>query len=135
MTIFEDNLKIVHPFMPFLTEDIWHYIKDRAPEEALIISKWPEARSINETLISEFDFASEVITGIRNVRKQKNIAFKDAINLSLVNNENINNTFDDVISKLGNLGSFNYVTEAVEGALTYRVKSNEYLFLWKEVLI
>ncbi|MGB1230794.1 MAG: valine--tRNA ligase [Winogradskyella sp.] len=126
MSIFEDNLKIVHPFMPFLTEDIWHYIKERSPEEALIIAKWPEAKPINETLISEFDFASEVISGIRNIRKQKNIAFRDTISFSVVNNENIAPTFDTVISKLGNLETLNYVNAPVEGALTYRVKSNEY---------
>jgi len=126
MSIFEDNLKIVHPFMPFLTEDIWHYIKERSAEEALIIAKWPESKPINHNLISEFEFASEVISGIRNIRKQKNIAFKDAIGFSVVNNENVNSTFDEVISKLGNLEIFEYVTEAVEGALTYRVKSNEY---------
>ena len=124
--IFEDILKILHPFMPFLTEEIWHYIKERSPEEALIIAKWPEAKPINETLITEFDFASEVISGIRNIRKQKNIAFKDAIGFSVVNSENVTSTFDEVITKLGNLDSFNYVTEPVDGALTYRVKSNEY---------
>ncbi|MEP5933957.1 MAG: valine--tRNA ligase, partial [Winogradskyella arenosi] len=126
MSIFEDNLKIVHPFMPFLTEDIWQYIKERSPEEALIIAKWPEAKPINTTLISEFDFASEVISGIRNIRKQKNIAFKDAIKFSVVNNEKSSTTFDAVISKLGNLEQFEYVNEPVEGALTFRVKSNEY---------
>ena len=126
MSIFEDNLKIVHPFMPFLTEDIWQYIKERSPEEALIIAKWPEAKPVNNALISEFDFASEVISGIRNIRKQKNIAFKDAISFSVVNNENVATTFDAVIAKLGNLESFNYVNAPVEGALTYRVKSNEY---------
>ncbi|OUS03378.1 valine--tRNA ligase [Flavobacteriales bacterium 33_180_T64] len=126
MSIFEDNLKIVHPFMPFLTEEIWQTISDRTPEEALIIAKWPESKPINEVLISEFDFASEVISGIRNIRKQKNIAFKDAISFSVVNNENATTTFDEVIAKLGNLESFDYVNEAVEGALTYRVKSNEY---------
>jgi valyl-tRNA synthetase len=126
MTIFEENLKIIHPFMPFLTEDIWQYIKERSPEDALIVAEWPKAKSINETLISEFDFASEVITGIRNIRTQKNIAFKDAIRFSVVNNENRSTTFDEVISKLGNLSSFEYVTTSLEGALTYRVKSNEY---------
>ena len=125
-TIFEEVLKIVHPFMPFLTEELWHFIKERSPEEALIIAKWPETKSIDETLISEFDFASEIISGIRNIRKQKNIAFKDTIKFSVVNNENTSTTFDEVISKLGNLESFDYVQDSVEGALTFRVKSNEY---------
>lgn len=112
--------------MPFLTEDIWHYIADRTPEEALIVAKWPKAKSVNESLITEFEFASEVISGIRNIRKQKNIAFKDAIGFSVINNENSSASFDEVISKLGNLESINYVNEAVDGALTFRVKSNEY---------
>lgn len=123
---FEDNLKILHPFMPFLTEEIWQYISERTPEEALIIAKWPEAKSINQQLIEEFDFASEVISGIRNVRKQKNIPFKESIGFSVINNGNVNATFDGVIAKLGNLERVEYVSEAIEGALTFRVKSNEY---------
>ncbi|GGG41696.1 valine--tRNA ligase [Bizionia arctica] len=123
---FEDNLKILHPFMPFLTEDIWQYIAERTPEEALIVAKWPEAKPINKDLISQFEFASEVISGIRTVRKEKNIAFKDAIGFSAINNENANTAFDAVISKLGNLEAIEYVSEPVEGALTFRVKSNEY---------
>ena len=126
ISIFEDNLKIVHPFMPFLTEDLWHYIKDRTPEEALIVASWPTTKAINETLISEFDFASEVISGIRTIRKEKNIAFKDAIGFSVINNEKSSTTFDAIIQKMGNLEAIEYVDEAVEGALTFRVKSNEY---------
>jgi len=126
MSIFEDNLKIVHPFMPFLTEDIWQYIDKRTPEEALIIANWPEAKPVNEAIITEFEFASEVISGVRNIRKQKNIAFKDAIEFSVINNEKSSTVFDEVISKLGNLKAINYVNEAVDGALTFRVKSNEY---------
>ncbi|GAA3772604.1 valine--tRNA ligase [Corallibacter vietnamensis] len=126
ISIFEDNLKIVHPFMPFLTEDLWHYIKDRTPEEALIVASWPTAKAINETLILEFDFASEVISGIRTIRKEKNIAFKDAIGFSVINNEKASTTFDAIIQKMGNLEAIKYVDEAVEGALTFRVKSNEY---------
>ena len=112
--------------MPFLTEEIWQYIEERSPEEALIVSRWPEKKAVNETLISEFDFASEVISNIRNIRKQKNIAFKDAIGFSVVNNEDVDSTFDEVITKMGNLSSFEYVNEPIDGALTFRVKSNEY---------
>ncbi|APY09969.1 valine--tRNA ligase [Seonamhaeicola sp. S2-3] len=126
ISIFEDNLKIVHPFMPFLTEDLWHYIKERTPEEALIVASWPTTKPINETLISEFDFASEVISGIRTIRKEKNISFKDAIGFSVINNEKSSTTFDAIITKMGNLEAIEYVDEAVEGALTFRVKSNEY---------
>ncbi|KAB1067825.1 valine--tRNA ligase [Tamlana haliotis] len=123
---FENNLKVLHPFMPFLTEEIWQYITERTPEEALIVAKWPKHIVVNEHLISEFEFASEVISGIRNIRKQKNIAFKDAVAFSIINNENTTKTFDGVIQKLGNLEAIETTTEAIEGALTFRVKSNEY---------
>ena len=126
ISIFEENLKLMHPFMPFITEEIWQAIKERTPEDALIVSTWPEAKPINEALITEFDFASEVISGIRTIRKEKNIAFKDAIGFSVINNEKINPTFDAIIEKMGNLETIEYVSEPVEGALTFRVKSNEY---------
>ncbi|WP_298536216.1 valine--tRNA ligase [uncultured Algibacter sp.] len=123
---FENNLKVLHPFMPFLSEEIWQYISKRTPDEALIVAKWPELKTINKEIINEFEFASEVISGIRNIRKQKNIAFKDAIGFSVINNEKTHTTFDGVIAKLGNLEGVEIVNEAIEGALTFRVKSNEY---------
>ena len=126
IVVFEDLLKVLHPFMPFLTEEIWQYISERRPENALIVSAWPEAKPINQNIIKTFEFAQDVVSGIRTVRKEKNIAFKDSIGFSIINNENTNILFDDVIAKLGNLESINYVTEAVDGALTFRVKSNEY---------
>jgi valyl-tRNA synthetase len=126
IAIFEDNLKILHPFMPFLSEDIWQYISERTPEDALIVAKWPEIQAVNETIINEFDFAAEVISGIRTIRKQKNIAFKDAIELHVLNNDNASKTFDVVIAKLGHISTLNYTNEPVDGALTFRVKSNEY---------
>lgn len=124
--LLEANLKLLHPFMPFLTEEIWQYIAERTPEQALIISEWPTMKNTNADLIAEFDFAAEVISGIRTIRKEKNISFKDTIDLKVINNEKVATTFDAVILKLGNVESLEYVTEAVDGSLTFRVKSNEY---------
>ena len=124
--LLEANLKLLHPFMPFLTEEIWQYIAERTPEEALIVSTWPTMKDTNADLTAEFDFAAEVIAGIRTIRKEKNISFKDVIDLKVINNEKVATTFDAVILKLGNVESLEYVTEAVDGTLTYRVKSNEY---------
>ena len=122
----EDNLKLLHPFMPFLSEEIWQNISDRTPEEALIVAEYPKFSDVNELLIHEFKVASEVISGIRNIRKDKNIAFKNEIAFSVINNENTTKEFDAVIVKLGNLTGINYVTEKVDGALSFRVRSNEY---------
>ena len=122
----ENNMKLLHPFMPFLTEEIWQYIAPRSKEEALIVSKWPTQQSFNETLIADFDFAMDVIAGIRTIRKEKNIPFKDAIELQVINNEKTTQGLDSIIAKLVNSSAITYVKDTVDGALTFRVKSNEY---------
>src|SRR5690606_23736263 len=95
-------------------------------DDALIVSTWPEIKSFDQQLIADFDFASEVISGIRTIRKNKNISFRETIDLKILNNENASKSFDSVIEKLGNVASLEYVNEQVSGALSYRVKSNEY---------
>lgn len=126
ISILEDNLKLLHPYMPFLTEEIWQHIKTRTTEEALIVSQWPVMTAVDEQLIADFEFATEVIAGIRTIRKDKNISFKETIDLKVLNKENAANTFDSVIVKLGNIAQLDYVSEQVAGALSYRVQSNEY---------
>ncbi len=122
----ENNLKLLHPFMPFLTEEIWQHITERTPEQALIVAEYPKMTSVNSKLIADFDFVNDVISGIRTIRKDKNIPFKDVIELRVVNNEKSSSYFDSIIMKLGNITDLQYVTEKVDGALSYRVKSNEY---------
>lgn len=124
--IFEKNLKLLHPFMPFLTEEVWQHITDRSPEEALVIATWPETGKADRKLIREFDFTAEVIAGIRTIRKEKNIPIKEALELLLLNEEDISSDWDPVIQKLCNVSGISYVQDAVEGALSFRVKSNEY---------
>ena len=124
--VLENNLKVLHPFMPFLTEEIWQHITERTPDDALIIAKYPTDGETNEELIANFEFATGVVSGIRTIRKNKNISFKDAIELSVVNNENFTKEFDVVIQKLTNASEINYVTDKVDGAASFRVKSNEY---------
>ncbi len=125
ISAFENNLKLLHPFMPFLTEEIWQFIAERTPEEALIVAKWPEAIKSNDQLIKDFSMITEVVSGIRTIRKEKNISFKEAIELFVVNNDNATTDLDAVIKKLTNTASINYVSDKVEGA-SFRVKSNEY---------
>lgn len=124
--LFEDNLKILHPFMPFLTEEIWHYMDERTPEQALIITKYPEITEFDKTIISDFEMVKEVVSGIRTIRKEKNISFKDSIQLAVLNNENLSEKYNSVIVKMGNVSEMNQVSEALEGALSFRVNSNEY---------
>ncbi|MCK5824689.1 MAG: valine--tRNA ligase [Ichthyobacteriaceae bacterium] len=123
---FERIIKILHPFMPFLTEEIWQTISDRTKEEALMISEWPVITGTNQQLIADFEQAGGVISGIRTIRKEKNIPNKDTLELSVMDTMNVNKDFDSVITKIANLTSLEYVSEKVEGALAFRVKSNEY---------
>lgn len=124
--LFEENLKILHPFMPFLSEEVWQHIAKRTPEEALIVTSWPTSKQVKSELIADFDFAAEVISGVRNIRKEKNIPNKEPLELSMLNSEGVGKTMDAIITKLGNISSLGTVTESLDGALSFRVKSNEY---------
>lgn len=126
VSILEENLKILHPFVPFVSEEIWQQLKPRTPEQALIVSRWPEFEKTDQKIVEEFSFASEVISGIRSIRKSRNISFKEELNLDVLENEKASVRFNDVIKKLGNISNINYVEKQVEGALSFRVKSNEY---------
>ncbi len=124
--LFEQNLKILHPFMPFLTEEVWQHMGERSTAEALIVASWPKIGKIDTDLIKEFDFAAEVISGVRTIRKEKNIPMKEALALSVLNKEQRSNAWDVVVAKLTNLSEMMSVDTAVEGALSFRVQSNEY---------
>lgn len=126
ISLFEDNLRLLHPFMPFVTEEIWQHIAERNKEEALVVNQWPAKKSYQKAKIQTFDFMKEVVSGIRNVRKEKNISFKDSIDLFVINNENQTKELDDLIKKLGNITKLTYSDTSVEGALSYRVGANEY---------
>ena len=127
--LLEQNLKVLHPFMPFLTEEIWHFLDKRNPEESLVISTWPQKISTDVTLVDDFEFATEVVSGIRNLRKEKQIPFKTAVEMHIINKELCSQKFDGLISKLGNISQIKYTEASVDKAFSFRVKSNEYFLL------
>lgn len=124
--LFEDCLKLLHPFMPFVTEEIWQQISSRTPQEALIIANYPKEKTFDEGILDEFEFIKEVISGIRTIRKEKNIPFKEEISLSVIDNEHLATKWNSIIEKLGNVSAISYVEKATEGAISFRVKANEY---------
>ena len=127
LAYFEEILKLLHPFMPFISEEIWSLISEReTKEDRLIVTSWPTVNAIDATILNNEKIAAEVISGIRTIRNEKNIANKDQIELFVKLNEDTDKSFDTVISKLGNLSTLQYVDAKVEGALSFRVKSNEY---------
>ncbi|MFS4469487.1 valine--tRNA ligase [Maribacter sp. 2210JD10-5] len=126
IALFEKNLKLLHPFMPFLTEEVWQHMAVRDTTEALCVATWPELGAIDNKLIEDFEFATEVISGIRTIRKEKSIPMKETLELSLLNGEQSSANWDVVIKKLTNVSNISYVDQALDGALSFRVKSNEY---------
>ena len=124
--LFEQNLKLLHPFMPFLTEEVWQHIAEREIQDALCIANWPKTGAVDEKLIVEFDFAAEVISGIRTIRKEKNIPNKDELQLLELSTEHTVSSMDAIIKKLGNISEIETAKENVDGALSFRVGSNEF---------
>ena len=120
----ENILKLLHPFMPFLTEEIWHSIKDR--NDDIIVSSWPELNSYNKELISSFEKTMEVVSGVRNIRKEKNIAKKELLELNVIEHEKNEYNLNSIILKLGNLSQLNHIEKKIDQAFSFMVKSNEY---------
>ena len=129
--LFEDNLRLLHPFMPFLTEELWHYIDNRDTMEALVVSDWPKALPIDQNYIEDFELIKQIVAGIRNFRKEKNIGFKEK--LTLISEAQI--PYPDVIQKLGQLDSIVFTVEDDNQTLgSFRVAQSEFFIPINEVV-
>jgi valyl-tRNA synthetase len=125
--IFETLLRLVHPFMPFITEEIWHLIKERAEKECIIVADWPSPSGKGPGLLAEFEIAQEIIGSIRNFRKEKNIPLKEKLNLLVKKNSGFYpRQFEDTIIKLGNLESIGFTQVKADNSYTFIVKADEY---------
>ena len=125
LAFFETLLKLLHPFMPFITEELWQHIYDRQPGESIMTQTLVKDMPYNEALIAQFEAVKEVISGIRTIRLQKNIAQKEALVLE-VTGENPVAGFGSVIAKLCNLSEIKQVETKSEGAAAFMVGTTEY---------
>ncbi len=130
---FENNLKLLHPFMPFLTEEIWQHMKERSSEEALIISSYPEIKAVDTEVLQKMEYTQELISSIRSIRKDKNIAFKEALELTYIQSEGLE-FHDSLVAKMCNVVEINKGDSAVEGAISFRVKSSEFFIPIKDTI-
>lgn len=126
ISFFEDLMKVLHPFMPFLSEEVWHHLADRKEGEDLIVTLLPEAKSADSQILEEFTRAEEIIVGVRNVRKDKNIPQKDAIELLVKESELSHSAFYPVVAKLGNISKIDIVADKPEGALGFTIGAQEF---------
>ena len=119
---FERLVKILHPFMPFLTEEVWSWLGERkTAEDALIIAHWPEAGKVDASLLKNFDVLKEIVGGVRNVRNDNGIANKEKLELRIQKDEGYPDGLSSAISHLTNLQNIEEVNEKVEGAFGFMI--------------
>lgn len=123
--LFEDLMKVLHPYMPFLTEEIYHIIGERNENDYIMIAQMPKIFESKSTIVSDFAFAQEKIAAIRQVRNEKNIAQKIALELFIKESSNDNKEFDGIITKLCNISNLEYISDKKEGALSLMVRTTE----------
>jgi valyl-tRNA synthetase len=124
---FDMLMRLLHPFMPFVTEEIWQDLKPEGEVCSIAIARMPEVeKQADEKILARFALAQEIITALRNVRREKNIAQKEALTLNYIADENYPKEYEDVIVKMGNLKAINTVTEKDATAAAFIVKTTQY---------
>jgi len=125
--IFDKLLRVIHPFMPFITEEIWQILGERTDGESLMISLMPEPSEFNRIVYERFEVAKETISAVRTVRKSKEIPLKEKLELLIyTSDKSYDSTYLPVIEKLCNLSGISFVTEKQEGAVSFLVRTTEY---------
>ncbi len=126
ISFFETLLKILHPFMPFITEELWHEFSSREEKDCIIVASWPKAIAFNQSIINEAEFAFELVTEIRNTRNAKGLSPKEALALIQKSETSNLNSFNAVVTKLANLKSIEKVKETSGNGISLLVRAIEY---------
>lgn len=119
---FEELMKLLHPFMPFLSEELWQNIAERSPENALVITQQKKSENYSEELIKNFETAKEMISGVRNYRQSKGISPREAVEI-FTNAEAISN--ENLVKKLANVSEINFATKTDKPSFTFLVGGTE----------
>lgn len=126
----EDLMKLLHPFMPFLTEEIWQLMQERSVKNALIVADYPKAQEVNAAHLEQFEISTEIVSGIRNIRNEKNIANKETLEVYTENSQ----TFHvEIVEKLGNV-HLKLQAETPENAQSFRVGTQEFYIVLSDFI-
>jgi valyl-tRNA synthetase len=125
VSLFETVLKVLHPFMPFITEELWHELKERKEDECIIVSSWPVAGNVKDAILKEGDFAFELITQIRNSRNSKGISPKEVLTLHQKEEAKKLNAFWSIVKKLSNINEVKTSAEKPAG-VSFLIGTNEF---------
>ena len=126
LNFFERILKIMHPFTPFVAEELYHALRERQPGDDIVIAQWPTAQELDQTPLQKFAFNEKVITQIRNIRKQNNIATKVKLELYIKAAATRATDADSILVKMGNLSVLQYVQEKVAQSNSFIVDGIEF---------
>jgi len=123
--LFENNLKLMHPFMPFLTEELWQHMGQRSKEDALMISSWPVSAKVDEQCLTAFELATKIVSGVRNFRKERNISHKEALPLYVVaKSDQVD--YHALIQKMAGVETIHWVEKTPEeSGASFRVETFE----------
>ena len=119
---FDKLMKILHPFMPFITEEIWHILNEKSDNESIMLAEMPQKESFDGESLKQFEIAREIIINVRAIRQEKNIPMKDVLELKMVlHDSDFSQTFNDFICKLANLSEIEVVNASISNASGFRV--------------
>ena len=121
--LFEKVLKLLHPFMPFITEELWHELKDRKDGEAIIVAEWPKAEKFNNAVLKEADLLFEITSSIRNIRSSKGLSPKEA--LELTTDSKAITSIGESLQKLSNLSAIK-AGDKPANAFSFVIGSDEF---------
>ncbi|MFI3259060.1 MAG: valine--tRNA ligase [Rikenellaceae bacterium] len=123
---FDRLMRLLHPYMPFVTEEIWQDLAARAEGESIVVAEMPRAKSFDDVMLARFELAKEVVSSIRNIRKSKNLPTRELLTLEVIDDENFVEEFVPVIAKLANLSEVKIVSEKDPAAHGFIVKTTQY---------
>ena len=121
---FDALLRLLHPFMPFITEELWQALEPRKEGESLMVALIPEVAPVDNLYLEDFEIAKEIVGGVRTIRLQKNIPNKEALELQVLGEHN--DHFNSVIAKMCNLSSIIRTEEKTAGSASFLVRTTEY---------
>ncbi len=125
-TFFDQMMRLLHPFMPFVTEEIWQDLEPRKEGESICVAQMPRPVEEKASVLARFELAAEIISKVRNVRNQKNLPQKEALTLKVIEDENYPKEYAPVIMKMANLKSIEIVSEKDAADSAFIVKTTQY---------
>ena len=126
IALFEDVLKLLHPYMPFLSEELWHHLRERGEGEDIIIASWPKGGAGDATLEAEVQHAFDLVSAVRNTRNERGMSPKEALYVQVRGAAPMRNGVSALVNKLANVGAITTVEQVSSGSVTFLVGTTEY---------